>query len=281
MAATRRTERDTGDAGQGRAMQARPVPGGMVGHGGHGEPAELLLLDRLMRERARGHAERILSDLAVAIEFTLISVMVGVILFPLVEQATVLLHDLRFEYWPYVVCGALMTLYLWASVISHSLTFVGWPMDLGHNLLYIVLAMALAIQMHFVTEPRAWFAMSAGSAVVSGLTVLYDLRLVERRSRTAQRAAAALFESVRERQRIQGRRAPLYALIALGPLALVLLLPALFLDGRWHLALIAVQIVAVGAELVNAARSFDGWTEPIVQKAMQDLEAEMGRGALP
>src|SRR5947209_576559 len=101
-------------------------------------------------ERARQHAERNLSASIVAIEFTLISVMVGVVLFPLVESATVLLRERNYQYWPYIAAGLVLTLYLWSSVISHSITFIGWPIDFGHNLLYITLAVVLAIQAHFL-----------------------------------------------------------------------------------------------------------------------------------
>ena len=38
--------------------------------------------------------------------------------------------------WPYLACGLALTLYMWVTVIDHSLTFFGWPMDLGHNLLH-------------------------------------------------------------------------------------------------------------------------------------------------
>src|SRR5512135_3097628 len=106
--------------------------------------------DRHLRE----HAERNLGALVITIEFTLISVMVGVILFPLMDNAAVVLRDRQFEYIPYIVGGLLLTLLLWTEVISHSLSFVGWPIDIGHNLLYIVFGLALGIQMHFLADPR-------------------------------------------------------------------------------------------------------------------------------
>src|SRR5438105_12071821 len=144
-------------------------------------------------ERARQHAERNLSTSIIAIEFTLISVMVGVVLFPLVEAATGLLHDRHYQYWPYIVTGLVMTLYLWSAVITHSLTFIGWPMDFGHNLLYIILALVLAVQMHFLADPVAWFAITPLSAAVAALTVYYDLRVVEQRLVGAAGAAAIVF----------------------------------------------------------------------------------------
>src|SRR5512135_3339893 len=82
------------------------------------------------RQREREHAERDLSALVIAIEFTLISVMVGVILFPLMDLATPLLRDMRFEYWLYILSGLMFILYMWTEVISHSLSFIGWPINI-------------------------------------------------------------------------------------------------------------------------------------------------------
>src|SRR5258708_24618992 len=86
----------------------------------------------------RERAERNLGALVIAIEFTLISVMVGVILFPLMDFATPILREMKFEYILYIVSGLVLILYIWTEVISHSLSFIGWPIDIFHNLLYIV-----------------------------------------------------------------------------------------------------------------------------------------------
>lgn len=59
----------------------------------------------------RERAERYLGSIILTIEFTLISVMVGVILFPLMDHAAVVLRDLRYEYWLYIVSGHLLILY--------------------------------------------------------------------------------------------------------------------------------------------------------------------------
>src|SRR6187399_302714 len=117
----------------------------------------------------RERAERNLGALAVAIEFTLISVMVGVILFPLMDFATPILRGLKWEYMPYVVSGLILILYTWSEVISHSLTFIGWPMDLPHNLLYIVTSMFLAVQMHFLQEPLGWFCLTTISVTIAAV----------------------------------------------------------------------------------------------------------------
>ena len=224
--------------------------------------------------RERHHAERNLGAVVVAIEFTLISVMVGVVLFPLTEAATPLLRDLRFEFWPYLVSGLALTLFLWASVISHSLTFIGWPIGLGHNLLYIVLAVVLAIQMHFLDDPLGWFTSSVVLVVVSTLTVLYDLRLIRDRQRGTTGATAAVLGAVLDQHLAQRRLAPVYLVAAVIPVVLLLALPDVFVHQPGHLVLIALQLIVVLGALAQTIRSLKAWTEPIVRQAMEELELE-------
>jgi hypothetical protein len=222
----------------------------------------------------REHAERDLGALVIAIEFTLISVMVGVILFPLMDYAMPLLRDLRVEYWLYILSGLLLILYMWTEVISHSLSFIGWPINIGHNLLYIVFAMILAIQMHFLADPRGWFAMSLISATIASALIYYDLRVIQERLVGASGSAAALFEAAREKQQGLVRLAPFNIVNAVLQIALVVLFPGIFLDRPGHLILVAIQIVALLVLTNRTIRNFKAWSEPIMRKAMDELASE-------
>lgn len=228
----------------------------------------------LTRQRLREHAERNLGSLVVAIEFTLISVMVGVILFPLMDFATPILRELRFEYFPYIISGLILILYMWTEVIAHSLTFVGWPMDLFHNLLYIVFAMVLAIQMHFLADPQGWFAVTAVSATIGAAVVYYDLRVIEARRRGAAVAAAALYDAAWQRQRTLVRTTPFTILNAIVQAALVYFLPGLFLEARLHLVLVTIQIIAFVFLIRRTATTFKAQHEMIVAKAVEELASE-------
>ncbi len=225
-------------------------------------------------EHLREHAERDLSALVIAIEFTLISVMVGVILFPLMDFAMPLLRDLRFEYWLYILSGLLLILYLWTEVISHSLSFVGWPINIGHNLLYIVFAMLLAIQMHFLADPRGWFAMSLANAAVASAVIYYDLRVIQERMAGATGSAAALFKAALLRQQGLVRLAPFNIGNATLQVALVVLLPGIFIERPGHLILVAIQVVALTILTNRTIRNFKAWSDPIVRKMMDELGSE-------
>ena len=222
-----------------------------------------------LHQRARLRAERSLGTSVMAIEFTLISVMVGVVLFPLAESATSLLRDRRVEGWAYLAAALMLTLHLWTSVIVHALTFVSWPMDFGRNLLYIGLGLVMAMQMHFLDDPVGWFALSAVSAGVAALTVLYDTQVLHRR---VNRTGDALLAAVLHRQRQQVRLLPAYAVIAVVPLLLVTLWPGTFVHGWAHLALVSAQALITAVALVGTVRAFDGWADLIVRREMAGQE---------
>lgn len=224
--------------------------------------------------RLREHAERNLGALVVAIEFTLISVMVGVVLFPLMDFATPILKDLKFEYWLYIVSGLALILYLWTEVISHSLTFIGWPIDIPHNLLYIVFAMFLAIQMHFLADPRSWFGITIVTATVGAIVVYYDHKVIADRMRGARGAAADLYSSALRRQDQLVRTTPFTILNAIIQFGLILLFPTFFIDDHGHLILIAIQAAAFIFLTVRTIRAFKATREKIVFKAIEELSEE-------
>jgi hypothetical protein len=228
-------------------------------------------------KQLREHAERNLGALVIAIEFTLISVMVGVILFPLMDYAMPLLRDLRVEYWLYILSGLLLILYLWTEVISHSLSFIGWPINIGHNLLYIVFAMILAIQMHFLADPRGWFALSLATAITASVLLYYDLRVIQERMAGASVSSAALFQAAWDQQARLVKLAPFNIANALLDLGLVLLLPEIFIERPGHLILVALQIAALLFFTTRTIRNFKGWSDPIVRKAMDELASERER----
>lgn len=222
----------------------------------------------------RERAERNLGALVVAIEFTLISVMVGVILFPLMDFATPILREMKFEYMLYIVSGLMLILYVWTEVISHSLSFIGWPIDIFHNLLYIVFAMVLAIQMHMLQDPLGWYAMTAISSVVATAIAYYDQKVIEQRRINSTGAAAKLFDSAWERQRSLVRTTPLTVANAFVQVVLVYLFPVVFIEYKAHLVLVLIQIAAFVFLIRRTIMQFEALREQIVAKAVQELESE-------
>jgi hypothetical protein len=222
----------------------------------------------------QARAERSLSDTVITIEFTLISIMAGVVLAPLAANSKDLLRDLRFEYWPYILYGLLYILFMWAGVVSHSFTFVGWPFELGHNLFYIAWTLVLAMQMNYLDDPRSWFALNILQTLVAGGIAIYDLRILRSKMPGVNGAEAALYRLALRRQVQLIRVLPIALGSALASLALLLVFPGFFIAGHWHWALAILQVLAVLAALVQMARSLETWRTPILQKEIAEFEEE-------
>lgn len=228
-----------------------------------------------MNQHLREHAARNLAALVVSAEFTLISVMVGVILFPLMDFATPILRELKFEYMLYIASGLLLILYLWTQVIAHSLSFVGWPIDLLHNLLYIVFATVLAIQMHFLQDPQGWFALTFLTAVVAVIIAWYDNRLILARLAASDSVAASVvYQGALTRQQFSLRLSPLLLANAVLQAALVYFFPVIFLEYRGHLVLIFIQAAAFAFLTARTISDFKGDHEKILAKAADELAGE-------
>jgi len=225
-------------------------------------------------EHLRFHAVRDLSALIITIEFTLISVMVGVVLFPLMDHAQQLIRAQRFEYWLYIVGGALLILYLWSEVIIHSLSIIGWPFEFGHNLLYIIFALTFAIQMNFLDDPLTWYIMSTINAGMASLMTLYDYRMVMRQHASATGAALQLFKLARQRQRQLIVTLPLTMLSGIIAVIAIVLFPDVLLKQHGHIVMIIFQTLLILTLIVRTVRTFNSWQEAILLRAMEELASE-------
>jgi hypothetical protein len=102
-----------------------------------------------------------LDAMIVEIELTLVSIIQGVALFFLIDNARVVMttHDIAFCL--YIPAGLLVIFVFWSRSILHTLTVVRWPLEFGHNFLYITCALAEALLFTKLSEPRMWFTLSA------------------------------------------------------------------------------------------------------------------------
>jgi hypothetical protein len=222
----------------------------------------------------KSRAERNLSSIVTTIEFTLISVMAGVVLASLAANAKDVLHNLTYEYWPYLLFGLLYILFMWSGVIGHAFTFVGWPFDLGHNLLYIVWALVLAIQASFLQEPLVWFGLNTLQFLVAGWIGYSDLSILRQRRRGALGAAYALYDLAYQRQVRLIRLFPAAAGSAL--LSWIALVGArdVFIGQHLHWLLGCFQLLVAGAGLYHNARSLRIWEEAVERRAVEELREE-------
>ena len=203
-------------------------------------------------------AEHKLGDMVTIIEFTLISVIAGLMLFPLIEYATPLIRELRFEFWVYMLTQLAIVMFFWTAMIAHALTFIGWPIDIVHNLIYLLVFPVVGIEMHFMSEPRTFYSMLVVISLVGVILLTYDLTLIRLRRTRARGAEAELFAAVYKRQ-VGLVYVILGALVNTILMAgLVSIFPDLFVKRHGHVVLgvllLAYILFMIGRELKQLKR---------------------------
>jgi hypothetical protein len=183
-----------------------------------------------------------LDGIVVNIELTLSSIIQGVALYFLTENAHTVLAD-RWQAWPYVGVGLLILLLFWSRSLIHTLTLIRWPIEFVHNFFYIGCTLVEALAFTRLSDPFWWFVLNAiFSALVWGLFV-YDLRLI--RLRQADSAGAEgdrLYAMVRRDQYLNIRLlVPAIFVFNVAAATMIHLHGGFFLAQGGHVLLILLQ----------------------------------------
>ncbi len=99
--------------------------------------------------------------MVVEIELTLCSIIQGVALYFLVDNARLVLSGGQSVAWPYVATGLLIILLFWSRSLIHTLTLIRWPLEFVHNFFYIACALLESLAFTRLADPFMWFAMTA------------------------------------------------------------------------------------------------------------------------
>ena len=78
-----------------------------------------------------------LDALVINIELTLASIIQGVALYFLTDNARSIFSTHDLARWLYVFAGLIIILIFWSRSLTHTLTLIRWPLEFGHNFLYI------------------------------------------------------------------------------------------------------------------------------------------------
>src|SRR4029077_19680613 len=124
-----------------------------------------------------------LDSMVVEIELTLVSIIQGVALYFLIENARAVFSLQQIASWPYIAVGLLIILIFWSRAILHTLTLIRWPLEFGHNFVYIACALGESLLFARLNIPGAWFALGALYAAMVWFLFIYDLRLIHARER--------------------------------------------------------------------------------------------------
>ncbi|HEV2095453.1 MAG TPA: hypothetical protein VGQ82_03025, partial [Chthoniobacterales bacterium] len=86
-----------------------------------------------------------LDAIVVNIELTLASIIQGVALYFLTENARAVLSLHNWPTFLYVGAALCVIFIFWSRSIIHTLTVIKWPLEFGHNFFYIACALGEAI----------------------------------------------------------------------------------------------------------------------------------------
>jgi hypothetical protein len=210
---------------------------------------------------------RELDSVVINIELTLVSIIQGVALFFLTDNARGLLSKEHASAFLYVAAGLCVIFIFWSRSVIHTLTLIRWPLEFGHNFFYIACALGEAILFSHLDNPLAWFQLSAVFAGIVWLLFIYDMRLIH----------ARIVESRDDSERALHARArsdQLLNIRLLVPLLIALNLVSAFVIWRWpdlfitrarHIWLISAQLLCFIGYLFYTSRYFSAIAPLLLQ----------------
>src|SRR5437870_3728542 len=107
-----------------------------------------------------------LDSMIVEIELTLVSIIQGVALTILIENAREVVAQSEFVFWPYILAGLFIIFVFWSRAVLHIITVIRWPLEFGHNFLYIACALVEALTFAQLARPLNWFMFGAAFILV-------------------------------------------------------------------------------------------------------------------
>ena len=206
----------------------------------------------------QSEGRRELDSAVINVEPTLASIIQGVALFFLTDNARVVYTMRHWGSFPYVAAGLCVIFIFWSRSIIHTLTLIRWQMEFGHNFFYIGCALGEAILFSRLDNPLAWFQLSATYAAVVWLLFVYDMRLIHARVAEARNDADhALYAQARVDQlRNIYVLVPSLFLINLACALAIWIWPDFFISRGGHVWLITAQIISFIAYLTYLSRHF-------------------------
>jgi hypothetical protein len=213
---------------------------------------------------------RELDSVVINIELTLVSIIQGVALFFLTDNARALLSIEHVGALIYVAAGLCVIFVFWSRCVIHTLTLIRWPLEFGHNFFYIACALGEAILFSRLDSPRAWFQLSTAFAGIVWLLFIYDMRLIHARvAESRDDSERALYARARSDQ-LLNIRLLVPALIVLNLVCAFAIWswPNLFIDRSGHIWLISAQLISFIGYLIYTGRYFAA-IAPLVLRSRQ------------
>ncbi len=199
-----------------------------------------------------------LDAMVVEIELTLVSIIQGVALTVLIENAYRAIAEPQLFFWPYVIAGLLVIFVFWSRAVLHIITVIRWPLEFGHNFLYIACALVEAVLFAQLGKPLSWFGFGAAFIGIGWTLFVYDLRLIHARMRDSPgQASNRLYAQVRRDQWLNiGLLLPVMFSLNLLAAIFIRTRPDVFLARNAHIWLIGAQLLGFAGYLVYVVRFY-------------------------
>ena len=201
---------------------------------------------------------RELDSVVINIELTLVSIIQGVALFFLTDNARAILPKEHVSAFLYVAAGLCVIFIFWSRSVIHTLTLIRWPLEFGHNFFYIACALGEAILFTRLDDPLAWFQISAAFAGIVWLLFIYDMRLIHARiAESREDSEHALYVRARSDQLLNIRLlVPALIILDLVATFAIWSRPDLFIARAHHIWLISAQLFSFIGYLFYTTRYF-------------------------
>ena len=199
-----------------------------------------------------------LDSMIVEIELTLVSIIQGVALTVLIENAHAVIGEFQYFFWPYVIAGLLVIFVFWSRAVLHIITVIRWPLEFGHNFPYIACALVEAVLFSQLSKPAAWFGFGAAFVAIGWSLFVYDLRLIRARIRDSAGPVSNQLSAKVLHDQWLNIAVLLPALVLMNVLFAIVIRrwPDFFLAQNGHIWLIAIQIASFVGYLFYVVRFY-------------------------
>ena len=218
-----------------------------------------------------------LDSMVVQIELTLVSIIQGVALTVLIENAHSLISEWQLYFWPYVIAGLLVIFVFWSRAVLHIITVIRWPLEFGHNFLYIACALVEAVLFAQIGKPAAWFGFGAAFIAIGWALFVYDLRLIHARMRDSAGPMSNQLSArvLRDQWLNIAVLLPAMLLMNLFCAFVVRSWPEKFIGGNAHVWLIALQLIGFAGYLFYVVRFYVNLA-PLIAQARNEWRGSAG-----
>ena len=220
-----------------------------------------------------------LDEVIVNIELTLASIVQGLALSFLADNASAVLSKGPATAWPYVGAAFLTILLFWSRALIHTLTLIRWPLEFVHNFFYFVCALVEVLAFKHLSDPFMWFVLNAVFAALVWGLFLHDLRIIRARARDSVGPSSFRLYAIVEADQWLNIRfiMPCFTFFALGSALAIKMAPDFFLARHGHLFLIGFQGTALLVYLATVVRSFTSIT-PLISATRAEWRDDVEEG---